>query len=61
MEEEYDFRLTIDLIMIVGKYLEEAIDYINLIRLNKKFKDLLEMYKMNPISDLLLYPIDGHL
>ena len=56
MEEEFDFRLTIDLIMIVGKYLEEAIDYINLIRLNKKFKDLLEMYKMNPISDWSIFP-----
>ena len=50
------YRLTIDLIMIVGKYLETVNDFIQLIRLCKKFKDLLEMYKMNPISNCDIFP-----
>ncbi|KAL7720929.1 Leucine rich repeat protein bspa family [Entamoeba marina] len=37
-------------IMIVGKYLRDASDYINLVCVNSKYSDLLEMYHFNPIS-----------
>ena len=50
------YRLTIDLIMIVGKYLESVQDFVQLIRLCKKFRDLPEMYKMNPISNCDIFP-----
>ena len=56
MEEDKQYRLTIDLIMIVGKYLETSRDFINLIKLSKKFSELLEMYKMNPISEWDIFP-----
>ena len=42
--------------MIVGKYLMEECDYINLVKVCKKYKELLLMYKFNPISNCDLFP-----
>lgn len=55
-EKVEQYRLTIDLIMIVGKYLETVQDFVQLIRLCKKFRELPEMYKMNPISNCDIFP-----
>lgn len=49
------FNLTIDFIMIIGKYLENNQDFINLIKVCKKFQDLLSLYYFNPISDPSLF------
>ena len=55
-DKDKDYRLTIDIIMIVGKYLETPKDFINLIRMTKKYSELVDMYKMNPISDWSIFP-----
>ena len=41
--------------MIICKYMESPKDYINVVRLNKKFKELIEMYLFNPISDWKMF------
>lgn len=48
-------ELTIDFIMIIGKYLNRTKDFINLIKVKKNFKDLLLMYHFNPMSDFELF------
>lgn len=50
------YKLSIDYIMIVGKYLKSENDYINIIRVCKKYNELLLMYKYNPISNCDLFP-----
>lgn len=50
-----DPDLTIDLIMIVGKYFQTAQDYINLMKVRRCYKILVEMYRYNPISDATLF------
>ena len=50
------WELTVNFLMIVGKYFETNNDFINVIRVNKKYKELLEMYKFNPIPDVSLFP-----
>jgi len=49
------FELTIDFIMIIGKYLESNKDYINIMKVCKKYKELVLMYKFNPINDISLF------
>ena len=48
-------EITIDIMMIIGKYLENNQDYINIMKLNKKYKELVLMYKYNPISNISLF------
>ena len=48
--------ITIDLMMIIGKYFETSNDFINVIKLNSRYKDICAMYRMNPISDTRLFP-----
>ena len=45
----------IDGMMIIGKYFESNIDYINVMKLTKNFKQLVLMYHFNPISDWHLF------
>ena len=47
--------MTVDFIMIVGKYLESSKDFINVMKVCKKYKELVSMYKFNPISDISLF------
>lgn len=49
-------KITIDFMMIIGKYFEKPIDYINVMKVNKKFEHLTLMYKFNPIGDTSLFP-----
>lgn len=49
------FRLQEGYIMIVSKYFNSNQDFINLIKVNKKYKDLIECFKFNPISDPQLF------
>jgi len=42
--------------MIVGKYLETEIDFINLVKVCTKYNELLLMYKFNPISNCDIFP-----
>lgn len=51
-----DSRLTIDYMMIVGKYFRTCADYVNLMRVSKRYSKITKMYKFNPISDCTLFP-----
>ena len=44
VNEQELWRLTIDFIMIVGKYLETNQDFINIMKVCKKYKELVLMY-----------------
>lgn len=44
-------------ILIVSKYLMSESDYINLIKVSRKYKDLLMFFRYNPISDTTLFPM----
>ena len=48
-------ELTLDFIMIVGKYYESNKDFINTMKINKMYQDLVSMYHFNPISDTILF------
>lgn len=50
-----NWRITNDFMMIVGKYFESSIDYINVMKVNKKYSQLVSMYKFNPIGDISLF------
>ena len=50
-EDKFKWEITIDIMMIIGKYLQSNQDFINIMKLNKKYKELVLMYRMNPISD----------
>ena len=54
-EAKKEFHLTVDFIMIIGKYLESNADFINVMKVCKKYKELVSMYKFNPISDISLF------
>lgn len=48
-------ELTVDFIMIIGKYFESNKDFINIMKVCKKYKELVSMYFFNPISDTTLF------
>ena len=41
--------------MIIGKYFKTNNEYINVMKVNKKYHDLTSMYHFNPISDYELF------
>ena len=49
------WEITIDSMMIIGKYFERSIDYVNVMKTTKKYKQLTQMYHFNPISDISLF------
>lgn len=53
--DKFKWQLTIDFIMIVGKYFESDDDFINLMKVCKKYEELVLMYKFNPISDPYMF------
>ena len=54
-EEKSKWQLTVDFIMILGKYLETPRDFINVMKVCKRYEELVSMYKFNPISDISLF------
>ena len=48
-------RITIDYMMIIGKYFMSNADYINIMKVCKMYKSLVLMYRYNPISDCRLF------
>ena len=44
-----------DVMLIIGKYFESNNDYINIMKVAKRYHDLAEMYHYNPISDTDLF------
>ena len=49
------WAITLDSIMIIGKYLMSNQDYINVMKVSKKYHDLTQMYHFNPMSDYSLF------
>ena len=49
------WRMTIDLMLIVGKYLSSSQDYVNLMKTCKKYSSLVLYYRYNPIGDDRLF------
>ena len=47
--------ITIDYMMIIGKYFKSNQDYVNVMKVNKKYQQLVKMYKFNPIGDCRLF------
>ena len=41
--------------MIIGKYFKTNSDYVNVMRVCKKYHDLVRMYHFNPISECKLF------
>ena len=55
-EDKKKLEISIDFSMIIGKYFKSNEDFINIMKANKKYKELVEMYFCNPISDISLFP-----
>ena len=49
------WEITIDAILIIGKYFETNKNYVNVMRVAKKYHDLVSMYHFNPISEYKLF------
>ena len=49
------WEITIDIMMIIGKYFRSNCDYINLVKTCKKYSQILLMYRYNPIGDDRLF------
>ena len=49
------WEITMDVMMIIGKYFDESRDYVNVMRVCKKYHDLVQMYHFNPISECELF------
>ena len=49
------WEIDMDIVMIVGKYFISSSDYINTMKLCRKYHDLVEMYHFNPIEDTSLF------
>ena len=54
-EDKSKYLLTVDFIMIIGKYFKTNNDFVNVMKVCKKFQELVSMYKFNPISDISLF------
>lgn len=45
------YLFTVDFAVMIGRYFETPQDFINMMKVNKKFKDLVTIYRYNPISN----------
>ena len=53
--EDLKQRITIDAMLIIGKYFGSSNDYVNIMKTSKRYHDLTAMYHYNPISDAELF------
>ena len=54
-ETQEKWGITIDSMMIIGKYFETSVDYIHVMKLSKRYQQLTQMYHFNPISDCSIF------
>lgn len=54
-EDKAKYELTVNFIQIIGKYFNSNEDFVNLMKVNKKYKELVSMYHFNPISEIELF------
>lgn len=50
------YEITVDYMMIIAKYFTKPKDYVNAMKVNSKYHDLVLMYKFNPIGEVSLFP-----
>ena len=55
IKDDDGFRLNIAFIHMIGKYFKDNNDFINITKTCKKYKDLIELYLYNPISNPELF------
>ena len=49
------WEITLDYMMIIGKYYDNSLDFINNMKVNSKYKDLALLYHFNPINETSLF------
>ena len=54
-ELKQKWEITIDVMMIIGKYFKSNNDYINVMRICKRYHQLAQMYHFNPIEDCSIF------
>ena len=54
-KEEVKWEITIDAMMIIGKYFKTTNDFVGVMKVCKRYHDLVQMYHFNPISDCELF------
>ena len=54
-EQKEKWEVKTYVMMIVGKYFETNNDYINVMKLNTRYRELTQMYHFNPIPDTSLF------
>lgn len=50
-----DYHIDDHYMVIVGRYLETSRDFVNLTRVSRRYRHLIEIYRYNPISDPSLF------
>ena len=55
IENKKKWEIYIDVMMIIGKYFESNNDFINVMKVCKKFNKIVKIYHFNPISDCSLF------
>ena len=48
-------EIAVNEMMLIGKFFKENNDYINMMKVNKKYRQLTSYYHYNPISDCSLF------
>ena len=54
-ETKSKWEITMDVMMIIGKYFKKNNDYVNMMKVAKRYRDLVSMYHFNPISECELF------
>ena len=49
------WEITVEVMMIIGKYFQSNNDFINIMKVSKKYRDLSQKYHYNPIGDPSLF------
>ena len=54
-ETKSKWEITMDIMMIIGKYFKRNNDYVNMMKVAKRYRDLVLMYHFNPIRECELF------
>ena len=54
-ETKSKWEITMDVMMIIGKYFKKNRDYVNMMKVAKRYRDLVLMYHFNPIRECELF------
>ena len=54
-ESKQKWEISVDFMLIIGKYFNSSKDYVNTMKVCKRYNQLVQMYHFNPISDCSLF------